>query len=331
MLQISPATVSLALNNKSGVSEETRRQILELKDSSLRKDLRQLSGQAFKGVIGLLVYKKHGDIISETPFFVTLTEVVDQQAGRNSYGLNISYYTASKNINTYLESLNQSDISGLIVLATEMSSDDVHIFQRYLKKPFVLMDAYFPGDRVDAVLMDNRSGIMQAMDYGYALGHRKIGFIKSKMPSNNFIERFYSYKIGLDRLGLQYDPTCVFEVPASVDGAYNEMTTLLKNGVLMPSLLIAANDMIALGAANALKAAGVDIPGDISLIGFDDMPTSQYLHPPLTSVRLKHEVIGRLAVKRLVEKIENPKTAAFSVQEFVEVELIRRESTGAPK
>lgn len=330
ILQISPATVSLALNNKEGVREETRRKILELKNSGLKQDLSKAACQNTKGDIGLLIYKKHGDIISETPFFVTLTEVLDQQAGKHSYGVQISYYNQYKDIYTYIDSLNQSGLKGFLILATEMGREDVKLLQQELKIPFVLIDAYFPGLKVDSILMDNTSGIVQIMEYAAACGHRELGFIRSSISSPNFEARFHSYEMLMEQYGFQYDPEYVYELPPLVDQACREMTHLLETGIKLPTLLIAANDILAFGVLNALKQGGKRVPEDVSIVGFDDMPTSQFLEPPLTSVQLNHQVIGQLAVKRLMERIEKPKSHGVAVQNFVEVNLVKRGSVRGP-
>lgn len=330
ILQISPATVSLALNNKEGVREETRRKVLELKNSALKQDLSKAACRNTQGDIGLLIYKKHGDIISETPFFVTLTEVLDQQAGKYSYGVQISYYNPYKDIHTYIDSLNQSGLKGFLILATEMGREDVKLLQQELKVPFVLIDAYFPGLKVDSILMDNTSGIMQIMEYAAECGHTKLGFIRSSITSPNFEARFHSYKILMEQYGFKYDPEYVYELPPLVDQACREMTQLLDQGGKLPTLLIAANDILAFGALNALKQAGIGVPRDVSIVGFDDMPTSQFLEPPLTSVQLNNQLIGQLAVKRLMERIEKPKSHGVAVQSFVEVNLIKRGSVLEP-
>lgn len=326
MLQISPATVSLALNNREGVSEETRRKVLELKNSSVRKELAAGAGRSAKGDIGLLIYKKHGNIISETPFFVTLTERLDQQAGKHLYGVYISYYNSSKDIHSYLRSLENSNILGVMVLATEMNQAEVTLLKRELDMPFVLIDAYFPGEKTDSILMDNYSGMMQILKYAAEKGHERIGFVGSTIPTNNFTERFDYFRIGLEKYHLSYHEEFVFWVPPTIDGACKAMAEQLRMGKKLPTLLVAANDILVFGVLNALKQSQVRVPEDVSLIGFGDMPTSQYLDPALTTVKLNNEMIGTLAVNRLVEMIEKPYTRKYTVHSMVEVDLVERES-----
>lgn len=325
MLQVSTATVSLALNNKPGVSEETRRKILELKNAALKNDAAQISRMQNKGTIGLLVFKKRGDIIAETQFFVQLIAAIDAGANENAYKLNIAYFS-SDDLLENIEEINRSGLAGLVVIATEMAEDDVRIIRQQIRVPFVLADASFVGCNVDCVLMDNRSGIFQAVQYGYKMGHRHIGFISSSQGCNNFSERYYSFRAALMEMGLPVEDKYIFPVSPNVKDAREDMERLLKAQPELPSLLIAANDQIAIGAMDAIKSAGYQVPDDVSIIGFDDMSTVQYLTPPLTSVHLPYERIARVALNRLVEKIERPEKNDFAMQQFLEVQLVVRDS-----
>lgn len=325
MLQVSTATVSLALNNKPGVSEETRRKILELKNAALKNDAAQISRMQNKGMIGLFVFKKRRYIIAETQFFVQLITAIDAGASENSYKLNIAYFS-SDDLQENIEQINRSGLAGLVVIATEMAEEDVRTFREQVQVPFVMADASFVACNVDCVLMDNRSGIFQAVKYGYEMGHRKIGFINSSQECNNFLERYHSFCAALTELGLPVEERYFFSVSPNVKDARKDMEQILKTKPELPSLLIAANDQIAIGAMDAIKSAGYDVPTDVSIIGFDDMSTVQYLTPPLTSVHLPYKRIARVALNRLIEKIEKPEDNDVAMQQFLEVQLVIRDS-----
>ena len=314
----------MALKNRPGVSEETRRKILELKNKHSKENKNSIASKTNKGNIDFLVYKKHGTVITETNFFVKLIEAINLQAQENSYSVNISYCDSSQDMVVYFNNVNRTDNNGLFILATEMESKDIQFFESMVRKPTVYIDAYFPCDKVDCVLMDNQSGITQSMKYGISLGHREIGFINGKIKTNNFEDRFESFKRCMSEYGLQYKQEYIYSLTASIEEAYEDMLERLRNVSKLPTLFIAANDILAIGAANALKKANYSIPDDISIIGFDDMPISRYLDPPLTSVMLRHEVIGMQAVKRLIEKIEKPETAEYCLGCMVGVDLMPR-------
>ena len=325
LLQISPATVSLALNNKPGVSEATRRKILELKESSSTNVTSESYLVSELEKIGLFVFKNRADIIDETPFFVTVIETIGSKAKQLAYKPNI-FYSEADSISEIVSELNESDINGLIVVATEMESCHARFFAENLKIPFVMVDAAFPECDVDCVLMNNRGGIKQAVEYGYRMGHRQIGFLDSAYKCNNFIERYDSYKYEISRLGLQFDTEYIFSLRPNVEEAREDMQQILQEGARLPTLLIAANDKIAIGAISAIRKAGYRIPEDVSIIGFDDMPTVKYLTPALTSLRLMQEQIAQIAIDRLIQKMHNPKEACYTLQQYVSVRLEVRDS-----
>lgn len=324
LLQISPATVSLALNNKPGVDVETRRRVLELKESSLQTDINEINKAQEKGTIGLLIYKNRGDIIAETPFFTAIIEAINSDTRLSAYKLNI-VYNHGNNIHKFIKEINDYGLKGLIVVATEMTLETAQLLQQEMKIPFVLVDACFPECNVDCVLMNNRGGILKAVKYAYRAGHRKIGFLKSRQTCNNFTERFESYKSALEQLELEYNYHYVFPISAEHEKGCAEMEAFLNNIEDMPTMLIAANDRIAMAAGVALRKAGYRLPEDISMIGFDDMPAAQLVTPRLTSIRLNVDMIARLTVRRLVEKIENPQEI-YTVQQYVDVSLVKRDS-----
>lgn len=325
LLQISPATVSLALNNKPGVNEETRRKILELKESSLQSGLEEINRFQDKGTIGLLVYKDRGDIIAETSFFTAVIDVINSDARLSAYKLNI-VYTPGNNIHEFIEEMNDSGLKGLIIIATEMANEVAQQLSEGLKLPFVLVDAFFPDCNVDTVLMNNRGGIYQAVKYGYEMGHRKIGFLKSRQSCNNFEDRFVAYQYALKQLGLAYNPQYVLALSADIEKGKQEMAAILAEKKDLPTLFVAGNDRIAMGSASALRDAGFRLPEDVSIIGFDDMPVVSCLSPSLTTVRLNQDRIAQLTVRRLIEKMENPGDNDFTMQQIVGVELVIRDS-----
>ncbi len=324
LLNVSTATVSLALNNKPGVSEETRKKILEMKNASLREDVSRIIKEKPHGTIGLLIYKKRGDVIVESaPFFVDLMNAIDTGTSSSSFNLNIIYFTAGSLIEN-IENVNRSNLCGLMVIATEMSEEDAEMFRKYLKIPYVFTDVSFPSSGTDCVLMNNRSGIVQAIDYAYSMGHRKIGFVNSLQVCNNFTERYCAFLLKCRELGIRDD--YVYHVGSTSEAARSGFLEILAGKTDLPTVLVAASDAIAMGVMEALKQVGLCIPEDVSIIGFDDMPMVQYLTPSLTSIHLQNKRIASVAVARLIAKIEDPSARSYTLQQYVDVELVPRSS-----
>lgn len=305
MLNISPAAVSLALNNKAGVSEETRRKIIAVRNGSMAaeyNDIQQYNINASQ--ILFIVLKKHGGVISETPFFMELSETLHQQAGIEGFNLQVCYTVPHTDLNEYLSSINADLYDGILVLGTEAMSEDIREILKF-GKPTVVLDSWFDDVDVDCVLMDNYSGIIQAVKYAFSQGHRKIGYIGSNVHANNFTERFNAYKEAMHGLNLTINEDFIYHIHSSIDGADAEMSALLSNKSEMPTVFICANDLIAMGAMNALISNGYSIPNDVSITGFDDMSVSAHLNPPLTSVGFQARKIARIGVKVLVDRIKD--------------------------
>jgi LacI family transcriptional regulator len=324
LLNISPATVSLALNNKPGVGEETRQKILEMKGASLRNNIESISRQVQGGDIGLVIYKEGMGVIDESPFFHELFDSLDQWTTQNAYRFQLFQISAA-NVQDYIDSINASSLVGVLILATEMTNESAALFGDMLKKPFVLLDAYFPSIRVDSVLMDNFGGISGAVEYAVSCGHTDIGFLNSEIPCRNFIDRydrFVTERFHRPEIRME----TVIDLPPTIEGATERMREYLQGDPDLPSVFIAGNDRIAIGAMRALLEKGHRMPEEVSIIGFDDMPMAQYLTPALTSVRLRENEIAKLAVERLVYKILHPKECEYTVQHLMEVEIVPRDS-----
>lgn len=325
MLQISPATVSLALNNRPGVSEETKKKIIELRDSMMQSDIDSRAKNKDLGAIGLLVFKNKSEVISETPFFVQTIDYVSSEIESCGYQFSIIYSSAEE-LTSMVESINPLELKGLVVMGTEMTSEEVRFFQKHLEMPFVIVDAYFPDCDVDTVLMDNFAGITKSMNYAYDMGHRRIGFISTDKQCNNFRDRRSAFRMNVDMLGLDENECPIFKLPLGTDEAKLKMAQYIRNGAVLPTVLVADNDRTAMGAMEALKDAGYKVPEQVSIIGFDDMPLVQYLTPSLTSISLNQDRIAWMAVHRLIDKLTVPSERTKSVQQFVNVGLTIRKS-----
>lgn len=131
--------------------------------------------------------------------------------------------------------------------------------------------------------------------YLYDLGYREIGYFKFTQPVNNCDERYEGYLAELERLGLPA-PEPIWLKP-TVDGAFEDMKNLIKNGAYVPhGAVVADNDTVAIGAVKAIREAGYSIPEDMSIIGFDDIPFSAVTMPALTTMRISRSAMGMLAV-----------------------------------
>lgn len=332
ILKISPATVSLVLNNKPGVSEETRKKVLSLIENN-GYDVNGETKPVFKnnGNIRLIVYKKYSSSISKTtdlsaitesPFLSTVMEGIDQIARKNNYNIIVSYIKRDNIKETY-KVIEDNPSNGIILLATEMDYNDLSMFTGF-NVPIVVIDSYFEKEMLDTVVINNVQGAYMAAEYLINMGHTSIGYLSSSIRINNFKERYTGLIKALKEHNLNFDEKYKITLTPDMEGAYRDMAEILKTGITLPSAFFADNDYIAIGAMRAIKGAGLRVPEDISIIGFDNIPYCEAIDPALTTVKVYRQDMGRLAVWRLLEKI-NRKAMGF-IKIEVGTEIIERKS-----
>lgn len=322
---VSPATVSIVINNGKGVSEETRKRVIRLLDEDGYFDKKP---RKFLGTIWLLQYKTTGSVIDGCEaFFMEVISSLEKGAKENDYKFMTATFN-QENISETLSMVKQDDNDGILVLATEMQNADLAPIKK-LGLPFVAIDNGFEHESVDCVLMNNRDIVYDSVKYLHKLGHKQIGYLESSIHTNNFIARKHGYQKALLDCGLTADAAFCFSLPPNSAGAYTEMKNYLLSGKPMPTAFAADADSIAIGVIKALKEYGLKIPEDISVVGFDDIDFASMLEPALTTMRVSRERIADLAIARLTEKIN--KRDASIVKMYVGGELILRSSAKAPQ
>ncbi len=327
-LGISTTTVSLALNGRPGVSEETRRKVLEMiRDSANDNAEAQINLSLKNRTILLCVHKNTGLIINEKPFFSNLIEYFQQEAMNYGYPVVLVHHIPGQSEKQYEDYLRQLDPAGIAVMATEMKASDLDIYKS-LHVPVVLMDGYFELSNIDSVSLDDQDAIYRSVAYAYEMGHREIGYLRSSTVIQNFVHHFDGYMKGLRDYNIIEENHPVIDLPCTLEGAYNEMNVFLDHipeGFRMPTVFIADLDYIAIGAMQALSNHGYRIPEDISMIGYDDIASSALYNPPLTTSRVNQGITGMLAMRRLKELLDGTGTD-FYIDIHLSSSLIIRDS-----
>lgn len=306
-LGVSPATVSLALRGKPGVSDALRRKILETA-SGMGVSAHAESFATPIHSLQMVIFKSHGAIISDTPFFEQLTQGVADGARARGYLLSISYLYGEQDMPEQLQSINSFPCDGVILLATEMRLCDVEKL-RVIHHPIVLLDNFFPTASYDCISIDNASGASKAVQYLIRMGHSRIGYLHSKVDIRNFRERKSGY---LSACRLLPEPDSrdasrrIISVGATTESAYRDMCAYLEEATALPTAFFADNDRIAVGCCQALQRYGIRIPEDVSVIGFDNSSLCTTLAPELSSMNVQKQRMGALAIDRLAAQVEAP-------------------------
>ncbi|MGO2082992.1 LacI family DNA-binding transcriptional regulator [Vagococcus sp.] len=321
--KVSSGTVSNALNNRKGISEEKKQMIIKIAEEMgyfKQKDDKEMSKIRF------VVLSKKGNIVGDTPFFSELIRGIELESRELGYELMISHLTIDKNIKKNANDLfGNGQESGTLLLCTELEKEDL-FFLDQIKKPFVLIDTIFRTQIYDFVAINNVDASYEIVRHMISNHHKKIGIINSKFQMNNFRERKKGYLQVLTNHNLEINRDFEVLVEPTLEGAYRDMkaylTSRLETHQPLPQAFFSVNDIIAVGAMRALKE--FNLLEQTSVTGFDDIPLAEFSTPSLTTVRVDKQSLGRQSVRRLNEKIKDENLLPVKV--LLSTKLIERES-----
>lgn len=312
---VSTATVSNALNNKKGVNANTAARVLKVayelgyfEESRITK-------------VKFVTFKRDGSVVEDTPFFPLMLTGIEQEC-RDS-GMDMIMCTLDmrdESCREQAKALLNDKSSAVIMLGTEMVDSDIQLL-REITTPFIVID-YWNGDMsFNAIKANNEDSVRYAIDYLIRKGHKQIGYLKGRFRIVPFKDRETGYRTGMLKAGLPVEEKYTLEVGTTMDAAYADMKRYLEEKIKLPTAFMADNDMIALGAMKAMAEYGVRIPEEVSVIGFDDLPFSAISSPPLTTLRVPKQEIGRIATRRLIQMIKERQEAGVKIEvstQFVE-------------
>lgn len=322
-LNLSEAAISMALNGKPGVSTKTRNYIIEAAHNYGYDFTKIKQSKRPNGTINMIIYRKHGAVVTDTPFFNTLTDSIQKTCKESEYKLSIRYIYDGDEVKEQLDVILSSDCIGIILLGTEMAKDDFRPFA-YVNIPIVLLDTYFNSVKMDCVLINNVEGAYQATHYLIKKKPVQPGYLHSSYPIHNFEERADGFYKAIRKNGMSTTKSIVHLLSPSMEGAYADMKNYIESGEELAKSYFADNDLIAAGAMKALKEKGYKIPEDIAIIGFDNLPLCTYIEPNLTTVNVPKEYMGEMAAKRLIHVLESKKF--LPVKTEIGTNIIKRKS-----
>ncbi|MER7817777.1 LacI family DNA-binding transcriptional regulator [Streptomyces chengbuensis] len=323
---VSEATVSRVLNGKPGVASTTRESVLAALDVlgyERPVKLRRRSA----GLVGLITPEL------ENPIFPALAQVIGQALTRQGYTPVLATQTPGGSTEDELtEMLVDRGVSG-IIFVSGLHADTTADMQRYEKLraqgvPFVLVDGFSPQVQAPFISPDDRAAMQLAVTHLVSLGHTRVGLAlgpRRFVPVLRKIEGFV--KAVRDQLGLderQIESELIQHSLYTLEGGQAAASALMDRGC---TAVVCASDMMALGAIRAARQRGLEVPDDISVVGFDDSPLIAFTDPPLTTVRKPVPAMGQAAVRTLLEEIGG--TPAPHSEFVFMPELVVRGSTAA--
>lgn len=322
--RVSVASVSLYLNDKPGLADATRVRIAEAIES-VGYLPRRGSSSIEMHFIGLLIEKLPLSPFSDM-FYGEIIQGINSYAEGMGYNIALIVVEQDQAIPRLLEEHN-GGLSGVIVLGAGDINKDIYTTLVTEKLPAVLVDNYLPDVPIDAVLPDYISGANQATKFLLEQNYRRIAFLQGSPRYRSLAERFRGYCTGLIESGMPFDPALVqpYLSKGLPNKGYLEMNKLIESGIPFDSVFC-VSDRTAFGALQALQEAGLRVPEDVAVVGFDNVAHSNQTTPPLTTVNVPKRAMGEIAARRLFEIIEG---AVFdeAIRLTLRTSLVVRSST----
>lgn len=320
---VSPATVSNALNGRGGVSKAVQEQIIDLAREmgyQTNRDTRRSNRH-----VRMIVYKSHGMVVCDTAFFAELTESIQMECKQVGLELLISHVHATEDADcaAQIRAFAKEECAGIILLGTEMSTRELRQFDGF-HSPLIVLDNIFRFEKVHSVVMNNVEAGYLAAQALYQAGHRKIEHITSSIAFSNNTDRMNGLRDGLSRYGLTLTDKQIWPVHPSISGAYEDMKQLLQTRKYVPDAFFAANDLMAIGCMRALTEAGYRIPEDVSIIGMDDTSVCLACTPQLSTIRVYRKELGVTVIRTLLSLIENDMPCTVKTE--IGVSVVMRDS-----
>ncbi|MDG5496690.1 LacI family DNA-binding transcriptional regulator [Niveispirillum sp. BGYR6] len=305
---VSQSTVSRALRHDSMVSEDTRLKVERAaRQLNYKVDVNARNLRSQKtNTLALLIYEDPGTSDSLiNPFFLAMLSSVTRAAARHGYDLLVSFQQQSGEGNADYAASKRAD--GIIFLGYGDYPSYIARIARLDEAgiPHITWGPVLPGQPGHFIGSDNVQGAREAVTHLIAAGRRHIGFI-GDISENcpEFRDRHRGYLLALEQAGLSADPALHLDAEASEQDGHRAALTLLDRGRPLDAIF-AACDLLAIGALHGARDRGLTVPGDLSIVGFDDIQAALYTNPPLTTVRQDTEAAGRLLVENLLRLMED--------------------------
>ncbi|RPJ21436.1 MAG: LacI family transcriptional regulator [Chloroflexi bacterium] len=324
---VSIATVSRVLHNTDTVSEDARKQVedaIQTLGYQVRRRPKQSIPKATPEKIVLLFTS---DIVN--PFFAEVIRGTHEEIELQDHPKHtLSVMQLSNNFEKLIQAARQMSALG-IILTGGYPSPELIAFQEQSQVPLVVINYRITQPRISCIIVDFKDAYFRATRHLIDLGHRRIGFVDDSGHSEIGVARLEGYKNALAEADIPYRPELCTSIPADarISGGFQATSNLL---VLppheRPTAILAFNDLFALGVMHSVRAHGLRVPEDVSVIGCDDIPMAAYAYPPLTTISQPKYRIGKLAVSTLLKMKQDPpeKMGSFTLMESP---LIIREST----
>lgn len=337
-LGVSPATISLVLNNKPGISDSLRESLLKQIqalgcENMMCQSCREgeapgtQSERPQRESIVYLSYFGCDEWGDSNSFYPGILEGAESEARNRNYDFSVFHMKCQKDP---LEQLLRhcGKVTGFIVQADALTPE-IEADLQCRDVPSVFMDIYDPRQEVSSVRVDNLKSMHTIVSYLKEKGHSRIGYVYSGWETGWQSNRYFSFRSALRQMGLEYVPSFSFCSGTGEDlYEFQRLATLFSQAENLPTALVCENDRQALRTINALHQIGLQVPKDVSVVGFDDSAFCNMIHPRLTTVRNSSQLMGRECVM-LLENLRRLKELGLpnsQIKYDLPAQLVERDS-----
>ena len=316
--EVSVNTASRAINNKLDINEETKKRILKVAQELgyVRNDTAVALRTKRTGTLGVVIAD------NRNPFYAEVLNGMEVAAKEKNYHIILAntqrdYKKEEEAINLLLT----KRVDGLLITPVQDKDDDIkNLIDANI--PFVVVGRDFENIEVDAVYNDEVKGGFLATEYLIKKGYKRIALIDGFLYKSPARGRLEGYKKALNKYRIPLDESLISVGDINIEDGYERIKQMLEKNLDFTAIF-AYNDMMAFGAMQAIKEKGLRIPEDIGLVGYDDIPFSSLMAPPLTTIRLKKQDLGIESVKLLLSRINGNRKKAKKIMLDVDI-MVRK-------
>ncbi|HEX9441318.1 MAG TPA: LacI family DNA-binding transcriptional regulator [Roseiflexaceae bacterium] len=318
---VSYQTVSRVVNDRPDVAPETRKRVQDV--------IARLEYQPHAIARSLASKRTHtlGLITADFSDYFFTQVIAGAEAESRKHGYRFMLGSTERNPQDepeYIRLLTERHVEGILFARPSTEVDNRHLIDLLRDGvPIVTTAYYLPGESLTVVDVDNLDGAYQATRHLLEYGHRQVAMITGPATWKSTHDRTLGFTRALEQAGAMVDPALIAEGDWSYPSGHQAMRALLARERSF-SAVFAQNDRMAIGALCALREARLNVPQDISIVGYDDIPGAEYAAPPLTTIRQPMREVGAIATRLLIRAIEEPDAAPEEV--LLRTELIRRSS-----
>lgn len=326
LANVSKSAVSLALNGKDGVSQETRDKIFDVVNKYGYKPLRKNKKNTDKVLtnVNFLVVKTAGLVSGNyrsLPFFDNLISSLSEKVSETGGSLKI-ITTDSESLPQTLDEIKKDQTDGTIVLGTDLNATQAELINNKLNS-VIFVDTYFDNITADFVTMDNYQGAMLAGNYILSKGYKDIGYFASDKIISNFIERRRGFRDSLKLANIKISNDHFYSVsPTEVNPKGLDIENITKKD--LPEVIFCEDDYIAIRLIKAAQQKNIKIPKQLAIIGFDDIYESSLISPELTTIHVPVDQMSEQALFQLQRRLFTPNWSPQKT--LISTKLIKRNS-----